>query len=350
MTTPAVTVVIPCYGLGSYLGEAIDSVRTQTHADWELLVVDDGSSDEPTLEALRQAEHAGVTVLRTPHRGLAAARNAGLAAARAQYICFLDADDLLLPGYLSAAAAALDANAGLTFVSSWLETFGDEQWTWSPRDWGFPALLIECTVCTAALVRTEAVRAAGGFDETMPDQGYEDWDLWISLVERGHQGTILPEVFFRYRKRRGSMSERCCTGDTHLRLMEHLIRKHRQAFEAHATAILKRKDAETAALLRRNDDLAREIHTTLRPILEHQRAERDRLQRKMETVRGATAEREFLRQQIDALTRTLEDERRLTAAQQAALLAEIEALRTSGSWKVTAPLRALYRALGLHRR
>src|SRR5207249_10386848 len=109
-------------------------------------------------------------VLHTAHRGVSAARNVGIANATGTYLCALDADDRLDPGYFEKAVPVLDADPSIAFVSCWLRTFGDEQWEWKPEGCDLPALLWEDTVLTASLVRREAVLAVGGYDEQMPIQ------------------------------------------------------------------------------------------------------------------------------------------------------------------------------------
>ena len=99
----------------------------------------------------------------------------------------------------------LDARPEIAFVSHWLETFGDEHWTWKPERCDLPSLLARNAVNGAALVRRNAFEAVGGYDESMRE-GCEDWDFWLRLVEQGFDGTIIPEVLFHYRRRADSMS------------------------------------------------------------------------------------------------------------------------------------------------
>ena len=218
-----------------------------------------GSTDADTRRLLTGYARPKTRVIATENRGLAAARNLGVEAARGRYLCALDADDRLEPTYFEKAVRLLDAQPALAFVSSWLRTFGDEEWEWTPERCDLPALLAECTVSTAALVRRSAVLAVGGYDVAMGTQGYEDWDLWISLVERGYTGTILPEVLFHYRRRAGSMSTHCNEGDAHLGLMEYLITKHDESYRRHLFDVLLRREADATALLRTNYRLEREV-------------------------------------------------------------------------------------------
>src|SRR5437660_4655595 len=225
MEPAKVSVIVPCYNLGEYLDEAVDSVLAQTFQDFEIVVVDDGSTDQATRRLLAAYEKPRTRVIRSENRGLPAAKNLGLAETTGPYVCMLDADDRLDPQLLAKSVAALDRDPSLAFVSHWLRTFGDESWEWTPSRCDFPALLDVNTVNGAALVRRSALLAVGGFDESMRD-GCEDWDAWISLVERGFKGAILPEVLFHYRRRPESMSRVMMRGEGHPRLYRRLTEKH----------------------------------------------------------------------------------------------------------------------------
>src|SRR5262249_28675757 len=147
---PAVSVIIPCYNLGAYLDEAVESVLAQTCRDFEIIVVDDGSTEPQTRAVVDAYDRPGTRVIRAEHAGLAAARNTGIATARGNYLCALDADDRLDPTFLEKTARVLDADPSVTFVSSWLRAFGDEEWEWKPERCDLPTLLSENTVLTAA--------------------------------------------------------------------------------------------------------------------------------------------------------------------------------------------------------
>src|SRR3972149_1699479 len=98
---PRVSVIIPCYNLGPYLDEAVGSVLSQTYQDFEILVVDDGSTDPATRTLLADYRRPKTRVIQLPHGGLAAARNAGVANAGGEYLCALDADDRLASSFLA---------------------------------------------------------------------------------------------------------------------------------------------------------------------------------------------------------------------------------------------------------
>jgi glycosyltransferase involved in cell wall biosynthesis len=274
--TPAVSVLVPCFNLGEYLPEAVESVFAQTRQDFEIIVVNDGSTEAATNALLARFRRPRTLVLNTENRGLAAARNLAIEHARGRYLCALDADDKLHPAFFERTLGLLDADPTLTFASTWLELFGAESWTWRQDRCDLPALLRECVVLTASPVRREAVLAVGGYDTSIFGgryQGHEDWDLWISLVERGYRGTIVPEVLFQYRRRPGSMYAACHRGEVRERLLHALIDKHRASYLAHAREILLHRERECGDVLRANSLLERELESELRPRLERARAQ-----------------------------------------------------------------------------
>lgn len=324
--TPTVSVIIPCYNLGQYLDEAVESVLAQTYQDFEIVVVDDGSTDSTTQALLADYRRPRTRVIRAAHGGVSAARNLAIANSTGAYLCALDADDRLEPTYFEKTVPVLHADASIAFVSCWLRTFGDEEWEWKPERCDLPTLLWEDTVLTASLVRREAVVAAGGYDTGMPIQGLEDWDLWLTLVGRGCRGVILHEVLFNYRRRSGSLSTISWYGSGHLPLTSYRLAKHGELYRAHLVDVLLHQDAETAAILRRNDGIERYIATELEPSVTARREELTILNSRLASLK---------------LPESQERIRELETALGAAS-AEVAALRTSMSWRITAPLRRAY--------
>jgi len=338
-TAPRVSVLVPCCNLGQYLDEAVGSVLAQTYRDFEILVVDDGSTDPETQRIIEGFERPQTTVFRTGNRGLAGARNFLLARARGEFVSALDADDRLHPEYLERTVAALDADPTLTFVSTRLQMFGEQEWTSPPgAQCDIETLLSDDTVVCSALVRRAAVLAVGAYDEAMPHQGDEDWDLWLTLVERGYRGVILPDVLFFYRRRPGSMSVACTSGQAHLDLVEYLIRKHRASYDAHLMNVLRTKEDQIGEVRRTNMSLEGRIAGYLAPAVERKRAELNRL-------RDALRQAKEHRGDLDG--REIE----LAAVRAESLRAreEVSALRASWSWTLTAPLRRAYELLHLDR-
>lgn len=321
--SPKVSIIIPCFNLGLYLEEAVDSVFAQTEQDFEILIVDDGSDDAKTQRLLADFDRPKTRVWRTENQGLARARNFLIEKSGGHYLCALDADDRLHPEFFKKALQRFEDDPGLSFVSSWLEAFGDEQWLWRQDRCDLPALLAEDTVMTAALVRRDAVVEIGCYAEDMPHPGDEDWDLWLRLVVAGHRGTIIPEVLFFYRRRQGQMSRDCVEGETHLDLVSYLHTKHAGSYDEHLREVLLVKEREISALLKTNHSIEMFLGQNLEPNVERRRVEIDGLERRLQALRARAG--------ISDLQTECERARR-----------EVDDLRNSLSWRLTAPLRALF--------
>jgi glycosyltransferase involved in cell wall biosynthesis len=196
-----VTVVIACFELGPYLGEAVTSALEQSAGAPRVVVVDDGSRGTETLAAL-DALPDGVDLVRQENRGAAAARNAGLARVRTPYALVLDADDLLTPDALAVMLDALEAEPGLGFAYGLMEQFGELSGVLRFPPYDAYGLLYRHTIGISALARTEVFAQTGGFDPAFG--AYEDWELWVHALARGWRGRQVPVVTLRYRRRAGS--------------------------------------------------------------------------------------------------------------------------------------------------
>ena len=200
-----VTVVIPCFNHGRFLAEAVGSAIGQEGDTPRVIVVDDGSTDEATIEALGKLPD-GVEVIRQANAGPAAARNAGIEASDSPYLLMLDADDRLPPGTLAALRDALEADPGAGYAYGTMRHFGD--WTGEVR---FPEfdpfrLLYRGIVGWIGLVRRTCWEQVGGYDDELG--GMEDWNFTLAALERGWHGHKLDRVVLEYRKHDWSGVER----------------------------------------------------------------------------------------------------------------------------------------------
>ncbi|MGI9611080.1 MAG: glycosyltransferase family 2 protein, partial [Acidimicrobiia bacterium] len=202
---PVVSIIIPCFNQGHFLHDAVRSVLRQSYPSWEIVIVDDGSTDPATRAVLRSLHYPRTRIIRQRNRGLSAARNAGMSAARGRYLVPLDADDELSPPFLAATVEALDRNPGAAFAHTWTRLFGNQDLIWIDRPYNPYQLLLSTSVVGCALIRTDAWHSVGGYD-TARLQGNEDWDLWIRLLEAGWGQVEVPRALFRYRQHGISMS------------------------------------------------------------------------------------------------------------------------------------------------
>jgi hypothetical protein len=206
-----------------------------------------------------------------------------------------------------------------------MEAFGDESWEWKPEGCDFPALLDANTVNGAALVRRSVVSATDGWDEQFRD-GCEDWDFWITLVERGFTGAIIPEVLYRYRRRPDSMSRVKFAADGLADRYRQLVEKHAQSFREHLPALFARRERDVAGNRARADDIDEHLELQLLPALARARDDLAAAERRAEGWRQERVHHE------EAVR--LQELR-------AEAMREVQALRSSWSWRVTQPLRSI---------
>jgi glycosyltransferase involved in cell wall biosynthesis len=205
-----VTVVIPCYNQASFLGEAIESVQRQTHVRREVIVVDDGSTDDTAAVA---AQYAGVRLLRQANRGLSGARNSGMAAACGAYLVFLDADDRLLPRALEHGLKCLAEHpeAAFTYGKYFIvydnRTQPSHWWPRVEQDYYMHLLKVNYIGMHAAVMyRREVFEAVGGFDERLP--ACEDYDFYLR-VARQFPICCHTEFVAEYRRHGSNMTQNC---------------------------------------------------------------------------------------------------------------------------------------------
>ncbi len=213
MPAPLISVIMPVRDGERYLDECLASLRRQTVADLEILVIDDGSTDRTgAILARHAAEDARIRVESRPARGLVAALNDGFALARAPLAARMDADDVALPDRLERQLARLEGDPVLALVGSAHERIdgsGRAIGSTSPPTGATQvrAMLAErnCIAHPTVMVRREAVLALGGYRAQY--RHCEDYDLWLRLSERADL-INLPEPLLRYRVHAGSVSVR----------------------------------------------------------------------------------------------------------------------------------------------
>ncbi len=199
-----VSVIIPCYNQGNYVGEAVDSVLAQTYRNLEIIIVNDGSTDEQTGTILESFQGGKTSVITTGNQGLAAARNTGIAAAAGEYILPLDADDRIAPSYIEQGVSLLDRESAVGIVYSRAMLFGAVTCEWNLPRYSLQEMLRDNIIFCSALFRRSDWEAVGGYDTGMV-YGWEDYDFWLSLIERGREVRQLDAQLFFYRVLADSM-------------------------------------------------------------------------------------------------------------------------------------------------
>lgn len=224
---PLISVLIPCRDQAAYVRETLESVVRQTETRWEIIVVDDGSTDgSPGVVRAFVAEHPGrrIRLIEQDHRGPSAARNAASRAAHGAFLLTLDADDRIAPAFMARCLAEFDRHPEAGFIYTHIRRFGIVNEVFElPAFDAHTVVHVDNTIPVCALIRRETWESAGGYDESMTD-GYEDWDFWVSCIGKGWQGVRIPEPLFEYRiKGFGGLAD---ANTRRMALIARIVRNH----------------------------------------------------------------------------------------------------------------------------
>jgi len=202
--SPRFSIVTPVFDPPpDVLRRTIESVRAQTFGDWELLLVDDHSTDPRiarVLEEARVADRRIRVVLRPENGGIVAASNDGLAAASGEWIVLLDHDDLLARRALAAVARAIDADPEIDYLYSdedQLSPDGDHVNAFYKPDWSPERLRSQNYCCHLSVLRAALVEAVGGFHDGF--DGSQDYDLILRVIEQARKVVHVPQVLYHWR-------------------------------------------------------------------------------------------------------------------------------------------------------
>ncbi len=207
---PEISIIIPAYNAEKTIGETVDSVQNQTLSDWELIIINDGSTDN-TLSILNPIKDSRIKIFSYPNAGVAVARNRGISKARGNYIAFLDADDLWTPDKLELQLAALQKNPAAGVAYSWnyyqyenpADSYADTFQTFEGNV--YPDLLIKNFLQNGSnpLIKKEAIASVGLFDPTI--KSCEDWDYYLRLAVNC-PFVLVPKIQIIYRQSSDSVS------------------------------------------------------------------------------------------------------------------------------------------------
>lgn len=242
---PLVSVIVPAYNAQRYVAQAVESALAQTHANLEVIVIDDGSRDATAAIVERlAAANTRIRLVRQPNAGVAAARNAAIALARGELVAPLDADDVWLPHKLERQVARLrEAGPDFGVVYGWsaaIDAEGrllEEGYTYSDREGDVLWALIASNFignASVPLVRRDDLRAVGGYDARLRDRragGCEDWDIYLRLAERT-RFAVVRDFVIGYRQTPESMSSDAAAMGRSYDLVMRALRRRRPEIPA----------------------------------------------------------------------------------------------------------------------
>jgi glycosyltransferase involved in cell wall biosynthesis len=241
MTNPHISVVIPCYNDGKYLPETIAKLKQQTYLNFEIIVVNDGSTDEATINYLNTLTNDDqITVINQSNARMSAARNTGATHAKGIYIAALDADDYFDNTFFAKALAVFEQAPQTAVVTSYIRFFGNKTGSSKPRGGSAANFLFsnQCPAC--AMVKKSVWDEVGGYDEAMK-MGYEDWEFYIRITKKNWNVHVIPEHLLFYRQTNKST----LANDTlpnRATLIDYIVDKHKDWYLNNLKTLIHHKE------------------------------------------------------------------------------------------------------------
>lgn len=209
---PIVSIIIPAYNAQKTILKTISSVRQQTHTDWELIVINDGSTDN-TSEIAKSITDSRIQIFDYPNSGVATARNRGIERATGDYIAFLDADDTWTSNKLELQLKALQQNPQASVAYSWTYFLYEATGVCSPSEQiyyqgnVYRELLSNNFLCSGSnpLIRSAAINSVGFFDSSFPHCA--DWDYYLRLAAK-YEFVVVPQHQIYYLQSGSSMTSK----------------------------------------------------------------------------------------------------------------------------------------------
>ena len=223
--TPLVSVIVPLYNMERFIEETLYSIAASTYPNYEIVVMDDGSTDASLSIAQHFAEtntHVPIQVLTQPNQGASEARNNAIKQAKGAYILPVDADDLVSPKYIGQAVEVLEKHTDVLVVGCEVEMFGDTNKRINYPSFSLQRLARKNMIAAPSMFRKVDWERAGGYCKDI--KGREDWDFWLSIFTEGGDFVRLPLVGIYYRVHSGS--KRLRTQRYKHELVELLNRRH----------------------------------------------------------------------------------------------------------------------------
>ncbi len=258
MNAPVVSIIMPAFNAEKFICETIKSVQTQTFSEWELIIVDDGSTDG-TAEIIETfLSDKRVRLIRQKNGGVAAARNAALKIADGEWIAFLDADDVWFPEKLSEQMGVIRGNAGINLVFTnyflWdgerdLELRFKSEAKFPRGDYNRRLIFHNLFGMSSVLLKRAALESIGAFDQSVAPA--EDWDLWLRLADSGLRAVGINKPLLRYRMWSGNASKNS------VRMMQSNVRVLEKGLDRSQDAERRRDYSRALQLARGNLELAR---------------------------------------------------------------------------------------------
>lgn len=250
-----ISIIIPCFNDAQYIEQSVLSALNQTYSNIEVIVIDDGSNAE-TKGVLTGLESKITKLITQNNKGQSAARNVGIRAASGTYILVLDSDDYFETSFCEKAIGILE-NRKIKLVTCYTKKFNDSYCdNYYPQGGDLKDFLMYNQATGSAMFRKMECIAVGGYDETMRF-GFEDWEFYIRLLEKGGRAFVIPEFLFHYRLKENSTTSRA--NKIKYQLQYFIYEKHKTLyvlyFQDFITHLLKKIEREETEKIKNTERL-----------------------------------------------------------------------------------------------
>lgn len=223
-----VSIVVPAYNAGDYLRETVESIVLDAYPCREIIVVNDGSTDDtPAIAQELATKYPEIQVMHQQNAGVCRARNFGISKAQGKYILPIDADDILLPGFVKWAVDVMESDAEVKCCIPKAVFCGERDGKWHLQPYSKELLARKNMIPASALYRRSDWEAVGGYFEGI--QAREDWEFWISLLKNGGKVVTSPEVYLKYRIH--ASSKRIADRELKHKVIDTLNERHPEFFQ-----------------------------------------------------------------------------------------------------------------------
>ena len=227
---PLVSVIIPVFNSGKYVSETLQSVTDQTYQNIEVVIVDNGSTDELTIKLLQEFKTQYKLIL-SEQVDVSTIRNKAIDAATGTFILPLDSDDLIESTFIEKCVKAFQENPSIKLVRTYVELFGERKGEMPLAEYSYSLLLARNLMVVTSMFRRNDWEAIGGFDPKYA-AAFEDWEFWINLLKEDGKVHTIKEPLFKYRIRRNSRNHTTKL-EVFIEAREKIWEKHKEQFAIH---------------------------------------------------------------------------------------------------------------------
>jgi glycosyltransferase involved in cell wall biosynthesis len=227
---PIFSIVVPCFNQEKYLTECLNSIYFQTYENWECIIINDGSTDNSELVALKFVTKDKRFIYKyKENSGLAATRNFGINLAKGTYILPLDGDDKIGNEYLLKANEIFNKNTNTKLVYCKASFFGSINEYWDLPVFEYKSFLFQNSIFCSAIFKKSDYELTSGYDVNMI-YGYEDWEFWLQLLQKNDTIERIDSIQFYYRQREDSMISFVKNKENLKKMTDYIFSKHQSKY------------------------------------------------------------------------------------------------------------------------